>query len=260
MRMLHFLILLVACVIASALTTTIMQGPCSATAKPGIISGEEFRLTDKKGNTRAGMGFDKNDIPVIYIANEKKAVQVYLALSNDKPLLVMKDKNGSAKVSLSLSDDSSPLFIFNGENDKASLAIAQDKNHETSLVFYDTTKKPRFISGVSGNYPRQLYLDDNRNIKMILNSNKDGSAYLGFSEANNSPDIAIGRTSSRAGFMVSTKNGDGFYATKDDTGEPIIMMRKNGDIAWSMPAARHVTLPAFNFDDQTNKLMEGIIK
>jgi len=91
-----------------------------------VIVGENFRLVDAEGKTRASLGVDPSGTAYLSIfdKDQKNAVKI-CAFAGGKPGVALLSRHGKARCVLRLGPDDSPILAFNDENGKTRVLMGK---------------------------------------------------------------------------------------------------------------------------------------
>ncbi len=225
-----------------------------------LIKTKEIAIIDDNGVSRAGLGLYKNTQPTFYLANDKGVALLEIIIRNNSPQIIMKDNAMRNRLSIGVDREGDPIIALYSPEGKDMLTLSYLDKRGASLVIQSKTTHAKTINGVVYNTPTMMLIDQNNKIKAAFLSDEKGNSLLSFPDDSGNPDLAIGRNRNRPGVILSSVGADGFFATKDDTGEPVILMRKNGKVAWSVPLLKEKDVPALGPDSDMREMMKGMLK
>lgn len=124
--------------------------PQDTAAKPDVVRGSTFELTDSAGKTRARLGFDKDGGPELRFFDAKDKVRLRLGIHKDtEPLITLVDEDDKNR--LALVYDGNPHFVISRPGGKPVIHMTSSPSGDASLLFTHIDGHHNAAIGIRGN-------------------------------------------------------------------------------------------------------------
>lgn len=100
-----------------------------------VVTAQEFRLTDKSGNTRATLGVDDEGNTGFLLYDRSGTVRAKLDTFDDVPSLILCDPRGEHRVYVGMEQDGSGLVQMYGENGNTITELDTSEGRPTMQFF-----------------------------------------------------------------------------------------------------------------------------
>lgn len=220
-----------------------------------IVSANEFRLVDKNGNIRAALMFEDNNPVLTFVDLDGKPL-AYMALVGQYPLFVMKDKNLTPRLMISLDTQGFPGIYLLKNRNKPILALQLGKDNQPTLIMRGENDQPALLAGVLNGSASIGFLKGPRDLGLALGLNKHGEPTMFFRDSSGNIDFSLARVQGQPQMYFGGRS-DGLYLGTP-SGIPYVGVKHGGEMVWSAYppglAVPEIPEPRFNLDDMTRIL------
>ena len=103
------------------------NNPVVGTSSNGVVTAQEFRLTDQWGNERATVGLDANGEPGIKLFDRFGTERMQIDTFDNTPSVIYMDKNGQRRSYYGMDNDSGNSSIeLYGDNEETLTSLTTD--------------------------------------------------------------------------------------------------------------------------------------
>jgi len=239
---LHTLVLIIVCFLAGMggnyFSNIVFAKQDSTNLIKEHIIARSIVIVDNKNQPRAGLGFDPDGFPVIFIKDEKGKVRVVLGCAATGPILFLTDPKESTNLFLRTSDNglSSIGIVKSGElNPRLMMAYSPDQG--PSLGLFDENNIGKAIISVTDGNPSVTLLDQDKKPAIAMISKKGKGSLLGVWNSQNEPRISLGLLDDKPTFFMYEKYQTGLLFNMQSGGKPALALMDGGSPIWSATGA-----------------------
>ena len=213
---------------------------------PDKIVAHSIHIVDENNRSRAGIGFDKQKNPVLFVKDENGKIRAYLACTAKGPLFGMDDGRGNTMLFMEASNDgSTSLGLMNRDHHRPRLAMAYSPNQGPSLGLFDEDNVGRAVVSVTRGTPSVTLLNEDKKPAIAMTSKKGKGALLALWNNNHDPGISLGLLNNQPTFFMYRPQRTGLLFNLAG-GRPALALMNNGTPVWSatgdIPAAPDMPL------------------
>ncbi|MCB2228072.1 MAG: hypothetical protein KQH53_15435 [Desulfarculaceae bacterium] len=220
---------------------------------PEKIVAHSIFLVDENNRPRAGISFDKDKNPAIFLKDTQGKTRAYLACTPSGPILGMNDSKGNIVLALEASNDGSSSFGLTSNGTKPRLMMAYSPNQGPTIGLFDENNVGKAVISVTHGNPSVTLLDQDKKPAIAMLNRKGEGSILGIWNSNNEPAVSLAVKGDKPGLFMYQQPRTGLLFNTAG-GRPALALMNNGTPIWS---ATGDTPPALDMplsDDLLNEL------
>ncbi len=204
---------------------------------PDQILAKAFYLVDENKTPRAGMSFDVNGNPAIYVADKSKNVRGYIAFSTDGPVLALIDKTGETNVILRAADDGNSTIALMKDAKEARLMMNYKPGRGPGLVLYDDANLAKALMIVQEGKPNMTLLQGDKKPAISLLADPQKGAMLSAWNSQGQQRLSLGLMHDKPIMYMYRPDDTGLLFNIQRDGRPALGLLTNGRPEWSATGA-----------------------
>ena len=210
------------------------------------ITARSLVIVDKQNKTRAGMGFDPDGHPIIFINDQNQKARMIMGCGINGPIIILTDSNEATSLYLRASDKGrSSIGLSNKKTKNTRLVLTYIPNQGPTIGLFDENNAGKALISVTNGNPSVTLLDKDKKPAIAMLTRKGEGSILGIWNSNNEPAVSLAVKGDKPGLFMYQQPRTGLLFNTAG-GRPALALMNNGTPIWSAtgdtPAAPEMPL------------------
>jgi len=200
---------------------------------PEQVIARAFYLVDENNKPRAGMAFDPEGNPVLYVKDRSAKTRGYLTCAPKGPMLVLADKTGGMVSFLEANDDGSSSMGLMKTSGKPRLMMVYKPGQGPMLALCDEDNVAKATMMVTDGKPNVTITQGNKKPAISLLSDPKKGAMLAAWNSQGQHRLSLGLMHDKPILFAYNPDDTGLLFNTQRDGRPALGLLSDGRVVWS---------------------------
>jgi len=202
-----------------------------------VVSAEEFRLVDKRGNPLATFAPGPKAKPNLVFFEDGKPRITFGISETGEPFLWFFDANGKCRASIDLVEKGEPIVSINGKDGESHAALKTEAltGGEPSFELTDRSGRVRTWCGLLNGVPVFALRDKEGTPIIMIYEGELAEPSLRMRDSNGTIRISLGMGDQKPGLVLYDENAEPILLMMQPNGGGRLAVLKGGKTQWTVP-------------------------
>ena len=197
------------------------------------ITARSLVIVDRQNKPRAGLGFDPDGYPVVFLKDKNDKARLVLGSSSNGPIIFLTDSQGANSLFISTSNNGeSTISIGKQGASNNRLTLVYDPDHGPGIGLYDENNTAKAVISVIDGNPSVTLLDRDKKPAIAMFNKKGRGSYLSIWNSNNDPSVSLAVQGDKPGLFMYQQPRTGLLFNMAG-GRPALALMDHGSPIWS---------------------------